>query len=434
MTLRAGFARRDITQPLGTPSSLGLFTAVTEIWDPLTATAAVLESDGERVALVGLDLCGLLAAPHRSIRDAVASRTGIEADRVVLNVSHTHSAPYISADLQELLRPYGLRLHDDEYAASLEEAIVDAVAEAADTAAPARVTVGRGLVERVAGNRRPKLPDGRTVHRYGRPAQELRELPEGLIDPEVMVVRFDRPDGGPIAALLSYSCHPTASGLGYPTNVSADFVGHGRTKVEEATGLTCLFLQGCAGDQGTGKWVSATPWEDTVAMGERFARGVFHALMMAHPVDTGALRVSQSSLALDLDPMPVAELEAEFDAAVRDRQSAEIVAIGDRLVLGQRIDELRVAPIISIRLGSGLAIVVLPGEVFLEHGLRIRAASPFADTLVAAYNDNTLQYIPTEAAFPDGAYEVDGGWRYVRPGEGERLADEAVGLLDTLRA
>ena len=93
MTLRAGFARRDITQPLGTPSSLGLFTAVTEIWDPLTATAAVLESDGERVALVGLDLCGLLAAPHRSIRDAVASRTGIEADRVVLNVSHTHSAP-----------------------------------------------------------------------------------------------------------------------------------------------------------------------------------------------------------------------------------------------------------------------------------------------------------------------------------------------------
>jgi hypothetical protein len=156
--------------------------------------------------------------------------------------------------------------------------------------------------------------------------------------------------------------------------------------------------------------------------------------MMAHPVDTGALRVSQSSLALDLDPMPVAELEAEFDAAVRDRQSAEIVAIGDRLVLGQRIDELRVAPIISIRLGPGLAIVVLPGEVFLEHGLRIRAAAPFADTLVAAYNDNTLQYIPTEAAFPDGAYEVDGGWRYIRPGEGERLADEAVRLLDTLRA
>ena len=306
--------------------------------------------------------------------------------------------------------------------------------EAADTATPARVAVGRGLVERVAGNRRPKLPDGRTVHRYGRPPQELRDLPEGLIDPEVMVVRFDSPDGAPIGAILSYSCHPTASGLGYPTNVSADFVGHGRTMVEDASGLTCVFLQGCAGNQGTGKWVSGTPWEDTVAMGERFARGVTEALGTARPVEAGDLRVARSWLPLDLDPMPVTELEAQFEAAVRDTESADIVAIGDRLVLARRVEDLGGAAIVTIRLGPALAIVVLPGEVFLEHGLRVRAASPFADTLVAAYNDNTLQYIPTEAAFPDGAYEVDGGWRYIRPGEGERIADEAVRLLETLRA
>jgi neutral ceramidase len=434
VTLRAGFARRDITQPLGTPSSLGLFTTVTEIWDSLSATAVVLESEGERVALVGLDLCGLLEASHRSIREAVARRTGLAADRVILNVSHSHSAPYISGDLQELLRPYGLRLHDDDYAASLETAVAEAVAQAADTATPARVMVGRGVVERVAGNRRPKLPDGRTVHRYGRPPQELRDLPEGLIDPEVMVVRFDRPDGGPLGALMSYSCHPTASGLGYPTNVSADFVGHGRTMVEDATGLTCVFLQGCAGNVGTGKWASRTPWDDTVAMGDRFARGVTEALRTAVPIEACELLVTRSSLRLDLDAMPVAQLEVEFDAAARETASADIVAIGDRLVLARRLDELAVAPIVTIRLGPAFAIVVLPGEVFLEHGLRIRAASPFADTLVAAYNDNTLQYIPTETAFPDGAYEVDGGWRYIRPGEGERLADEAVRLLETLRA
>ena len=131
--------------------------------------------------------------------------------------------------------------------------------------------------------------------------------------------------------------------------------------------------------------------------------------------------------------MPVPELEAQFDAAARDRKSADIVALGDRLVVARRLDELAGAPIVTIRLGPALAIVVLPGEVFLEHGLRIRAASPFEDTLVAAYNDNTLQYIPTEAAFPDGAYEVDGGWRYIRPGEGERMADEAIRLLESLR-
>ncbi len=272
--LRAGFARRDITQPLGTPSSLGLYTPVTEIWDPLSATAVVLEGGAERVALVGLDLCGLLAASHQAIRGAVAAATGIDAGRVVLNVSHSHSAPYISADLQELLRPFGLRSHDDDYAATLERAVVDAVAEAADRAVPVRVATGRGRVDRVAANRRPKRPDGRTVHRYGRPPEELRALPEGLIDPEVAVVRFDGLDGRPVGAILTYACHATASGLGIPTNVSADFVGHGRTVIEHEFDLTCVFLQGCAGNQGTGKWVSGTPWEDTVAMGGRFAAGV----------------------------------------------------------------------------------------------------------------------------------------------------------------
>jgi neutral ceramidase len=433
--LRAGFARRDITQPLGTPSSLGLFTVVSEIWDPLSATAVVLESAGARIALVGLDLCGLLEASHRAIREAVAAATGIPAGDVILNVSHSHSAPYISADLQELLRPFGLRLHDDDHAARLQQAVVEAVGEAADRAVPVHAAVGRGLVERVAGNRRPRLPDGRTVHRYGRPPAELRALPEGLIDPEVAVVRFDGRDGRPVGAILSYSCHPTASGLGIPTNVSADFVGHGRTAIEAEFGMPCVFLQGCAGNQGTGKWVSGTPWQDTVAMGARFASGIARGLQSARPIADGGLRVGRFRLPLVLDPFPpVAALEERFARAATEREFADIVSLGDALVIARRVSELGAAPITTIAIGPDLALAVLPGEVFLEHGLAVRAGSPYAETIVVAYNDNTLQYIPTAAAFPDGAYEVDGGWRYIRPGEGERMAAEAVRLLVELSA
>ncbi len=433
--LRAGFARRDITQPLGSPSSLGLFTAVTEIWDPLTATAVVLEAGAERVALVGLDLCGLLGASHRAIREAAAVATGIAPDHVVLNVSHSHSAPYISADLQAVLRPFGLRVHDDAYGEALEGAVVEAVVEAVDTAAPSTVAFGRAPVVRVAGNRRPKLPDGTTVHRYGRPPEELRALPEGLIDPDVAVIRFDRVDGTALGAILSYSCHPTASGLGIPTNVSADFVGHGRARIEAGLGAMCVFLQGCAGDQGTGKWVAGTPWEDTVAMGERFAAGVAAALTAARPVDGDGLRVASSRVPLRLEPFaPVGELEAELARLVRAGEFAAIVAVGDALVIARRVEELRGATIVSLALGPDLALAILPGEVFLEHGLAVRAGSPFADTVAVAYNDNTLQYIPTAAAFPDGAYEVDGGWRYILPGEGERMSAEAVRLLEGLRA
>src|SRR4029079_16436765 len=93
---------------------------------------------------------------HRHIREAVAARTGLAADRVVLNVSHSHSAAYISAALQELLRPYGLRLQDDDYAAALETVLVEAVEEAADRTVPAHAAVGRGTGARGAGNPRPK--------------------------------------------------------------------------------------------------------------------------------------------------------------------------------------------------------------------------------------------------------------------------------------
>ena len=216
--LRAGFARRDITQPLGTPSSLG----------PVHGGDRGLGSadrDGSR-ARVGRhrgsrwsgSTCAGCWRP-RIGRSARRSRPppGSPPDDVVLNVSHSHSAPYVSADLQELLRPFGLRVHDDDYAAALQRG--------------GRRGRRRGGRSRRTGPRSPSgagassaspatagrsCRDGRTVHRYGRPPEELRALPEGLIDPEVAVVRFargGRPSrrGDPV-----YACHPTAVGPRHP--------------------------------------------------------------------------------------------------------------------------------------------------------------------------------------------------------------------------
>ena len=167
-------------------------------------------------------------------------------------------------------------------------------------------------------------------------------------------------------------------------------------------------------------------------MGERFARGVTDALGTALPVDAGDLRVARSWLPLDLDPMPRRGARgASSTRPSATRESADIVAIGDRLVLARRIERAsrRADRHDPPRPGTSHR---RPARRGLPRArAAVRAASPFADTLVAAYNDNTLQYIPTEAAFPDGAYEVDGGWRYIRPGEGERMADEAVRLLET---
>ena len=55
--MKIGFGRVDITPPLGTPVTGGWNGRVAEgIWDPLELNAVVLESSGERLAVVAADL------------------------------------------------------------------------------------------------------------------------------------------------------------------------------------------------------------------------------------------------------------------------------------------------------------------------------------------------------------------------------------------
>ena len=47
----------------------------------------------------------------------------------------------------------------------------------------------------------------------------------------------------------------------------------------------------------------------------------------------------------------------------------------------------------------------LPGEVFVEYALNLKKMKP--NVMVAGYANGNVGYVPTEAAFPDGGYEVD---------------------------
>jgi hypothetical protein len=82
------------------------------------------------------------------------------------------------------------------------------------------------------------------------------------------------------------------------------------------------------------------------------------------------------------------------------------------------------------RLGPNTAIVTLPGEVFVELGLAIKAASPFETTLVIELTNDSPAYIPTKKAFVEGSYEVVNS--RVESGSGEKLVEAAVHLLKEL--
>ncbi len=62
------------------------------------------------------------------------------------------------------------------------------------------------------------------------------------------------------------------------------------------------------------------------------------------------------------------------------------------------------------RLGDDTALVGLPGEVFVELGLAIKQASPFANTMVIELSQDCPDYVPTRKAFAEGSYETVSSW------------------------
>jgi hypothetical protein len=81
-------------------------------------------------------------------------------------------------------------------------------------------------------------------------------------------------------------------------------------------------------------------------------------------------------------------------------------------------------------LGRDIAWVALPGEVFVELGLSIKAASPFRQTNVVELSNGRSSYIPHHSAFSEGQYEVV-STRYAE-GAGEMLVTAAIRLLGEL--
>ena len=82
------------------------------------------------------------------------------------------------------------------------------------------------------------------------------------------------------------------------------------------------------------------------------------------------------------------------------------------------------------RFSDDVALVGLPGEVFVELGMAIKLASPFKTTIVMELCNDSPAYVPTKKAFAEGSYETVNS--RVQSGGGEMLVDAAATLLKEL--
>ncbi|MGM0495007.1 MAG: hypothetical protein ACQER1_18885, partial [Armatimonadota bacterium] len=174
--IRAGSARLEITPPLGTALAGYFSPRISDrVEDPLFAKALVLESGGERVALVSCDVICMPAAIADPARELVEERTGIPAGNVLICATHTHTGPE--------MRKGRIIPTNDEWLDEVPEMIATTVEHACDDMFDAVLIPGRGCEDRLGSNRLGRKRDGSEV--FGK---DETLGPAGPIDPELLAM------------------------------------------------------------------------------------------------------------------------------------------------------------------------------------------------------------------------------------------------------
>ncbi len=453
--LFAGAASCDITLPIGAPILAGLKDVVTEIGDPLFARLIYLRDSetNEAAVIVAMDCSMLLRKAHNAVQDEISLAVGVPRERIVVNASHTHSGAYYAWELEELLATRGHHVMDlDGFLRSVKE-IGKAAAKAKDHAEAVSVSVGTGQMTELAFNRRLQYTPSSERAKF----DKLRRYPQGVFDPTLGVIRFDRKDGTAVAVICNFACHATVYA---PKGVvSGSFPGVAMRRLEAKLGdqTVAMFLQGCGGNVSPGKY---WPGQSLTAVGQAgnlFAERIESILEnKMERLPPSKSQIATAHITLPFVPLEgfndLADLEQRFWSVLKSYEDGKIppelakfptvsklggvqsavLFIGDRYVFARNLEELSQYDLFAWNYGP-LMLAVLPGESFVEFALEIRDRSHHRYTLVASYNDGTPQYIPDAVAFEEGGYEP-GPWCYSTPETGQNMVDAAVELVNRIPA
>lgn len=425
MALHAGYGERDVTPSLG---DLIGFGKVEHIDGKIMAKAVYLfdETNKTAVVLAMADLEGFTRDVDIRIRTAMAAELGIPVSHVCLNASHNHTGPKAYAFIHRLFIRYKLPHVDLIWLHRVETALVAAAREAKANCRPIRVEASACRVKEVAANRTIVRKDGTVVTRHGLcTIQEDKAEPEGIIDPSVTVLRLTENTGRPVVTLFNYACHPTAiDAIGRLS--SPDYAGYAAEIIERETAGPAFFLQGACGNVGTGKYSDGSI-ETSRKMGSRLASAVMTALDGAVACASAPLQFSSWEQTVELDAHLPTEQAAgkELARLAMNNDVWEMWRIGALIEVVHNMDAAKACRLFVIRCGDW-SIAGLPAESFIQSALAIKSASPHPFTMVGAYYDCTLWYIPTWEAYRDNVYEAGGGWNYVAAGTSERLCRSVI--------
>ena len=386
----------------------------------LRATAVVIEHAAVKVAIVSCDVLFVGGDLVDRALGRIEKDVGIPPAHVLVSATHTHHAPSVTT-----VHGYG---PNEVFVRRLEDAVVRAVKDAdARLAGDAQFLFHLAEEKTIGQNSRLLLRDGK-IFWVGPRDDAVR--PTGPFDPELPVFAFRGRDDRLLALLFNHSTHTI--GTRKPGVRSPSFYGLAAQELERDLGGVCAFLEGASG---------STHNLGTVTTGQAVDR--------LKEVVRGSLEAAQ--------PRPVDRLVSvkrpftfkvrTFDEAEEDRKVVEycrqrIPGGADFTINVFRDMRKQLAPVqgqerktwLQVIVLGDVAVVGLPAEYFTGLGADIKRRSPFPDTYVVELANDWIGYLPDREAHQLGGYQTWTGLHsFAEVGTGERVADEVVDMLDSLR-
>jgi neutral ceramidase len=385
------------------------------------------------------------------VRERGAASTGIPADSILVCATHTHSASAFNIFATPRADAKPAEGRDLEWERALPDKIASAIIQANEKLEPAIL-------------RSASAPFKLGVHRrLMRPHRQIQIAANrsGPSDAEVQALAAYRADGSSIAFVMNYPCHGVVlceDNLLY----SRDWPGFAMDEIEAAAASAggsrpiSIFIQGATGNIDPR---SRGNFEVAEQHGRAMGRAAFDALNRPPSISDAKIAARRIALNLKLRDLS-ADLAIARDCAsqtqasldnhrggtgyqlkrLRDHHAQSIAALSALEALEEQnrrdrrvdLERRELATAMTIFTVGNLAIVGIPGELFVELGLALKANPHFAQTFVAGYCNDLIGYIPTRAAYPEGGYEVDTA--RIAAGSGETMVESALSALAAMRA
>lgn len=475
--LRIGWAQADLT-PTRPVLVCGQFHArLSEgVHDGLTATALVLDGGRDHAVLVSCDLAVIPDELRDAIRSRLAGRApGLEAAKVVVNATHTHTGPelrmpkpgaaHASGDLGVDLPAMPV----EEYLAFAAERIAEAVAGAWSRRAAGAAAFGLGQAV-VGRNRRWVDVDGKTSM-YGKTDVPGFSHIEGYEDHSINLLATYDPQGKLTGLVVNVPCPSQVSESEF--FISADYWHETRQLLRQRLGAGLFILPQCsaAGDQSPHLLFEKRGAARMLALAGRTARQEIAHRIAAAVEDVLASLADRTDAAAPLRhhaetlQLPMTELtEADARAALQEAANCRRLYEQEKQALDadprlrdqprwyRRITELHrrmqwhqgvaerfrrqkdrptfPAEIHVIRLGD-LVFATNPFEYYLDFGIYIKARSTAMQTFLIQLAGGG-SYLPSRRSLAGGAYGSVPASNPVGPDAGRQLAERTIEAIQQL--